>query len=162
MKKILKNWEQVLIAVCLGLMCIFVMANTVARTTGVFTEHLRWSDEASRMLMIWMGFLACGQACKDNSHYRMTAIVEKITGLPGRAVELLSEFISLLVMAALAYFGFMLAHRLQLSGQVSPVMHIPIWLAYLSIPASMTDMLIHSMIRISRTFRHSAEGGEVT
>ena len=87
-------------------MTILVIMNVILRK--VFNSGLSWSEEASRFLFIWVTFLGsilANNAALHGEHMRMDFIVEKLTGVPRKLVEVVALLIVLVILGTLFIGG---------------------------------------------------------
>lgn len=157
MKKFLNNFEVKLIIVIFPIMCMLVLLNVLARVTNLFTQYLTWTEEAARYLMIWMAFLAIGEAAKDNSHFRMSALVNNLPTKAQKIVNLIVNIVSVSFMCILAYYGFIMISTQIRTGQISPIMKVPMWIPYLAIPVGVLNMMIRTVIRVVKEIKYKSE-----
>ncbi len=157
MKKYILNFERTLILIIFPIMCLLILLMTISRITMLYTEYFTWAEEAARYLMIWMAFLAAMMGAKTNSHFRMTTIYNMVSPRTGRVIQFIANLLSIAIMAVVIYYGYNLITRMMRSGQLSPVMMIPMWIAYLSIPVGFVGMLVYTLIREGRLLRGAAE-----
>lgn len=144
---ILLKIEKFIIMLFLPIMCILVFVTTFSRFFGLFTDYLLWTEELSRYLMIWMAFIGAALAHQNDEHYKMTAIVNLFPGVGRKIVETLANLIVLAFIIILAKYGFDMCEKLRIMGQTSPVMKLPMWIPYLSIPVGMVLGIIHLVSR---------------
>lgn len=133
-------WQKILATVqrTLELLVIVSMAaTTVVVLIGVFCRYilassLPWTEELSRYLLVWIGFLAAPIAMRRGAHVGMQFI--KLM-LPERIRYWTSLMGSGMV---LVFLGFVFVQGLNLlagvAGQLSPAMSLPMTWAYAAIP----------------------------
>ena len=115
---------------------------------------LSWSDEAVEFLMGWLVFIGAAALWRENAHFRIEAILERVEHLRygwvlGTAVEISSAaFITLFT-----YYSFELTVA---ARDVSPILSLPRPLWYAAMPISGAIMVgysvAYSMQRARRTF----------
>ena len=125
------NW---LVIVFFGFMILSVTVQVFARY--VFAFSVDWLSEVAIFSQIWMILLAAGLAMRENLHVSVDALVNMI---PVAALRLLITFISVL---CLWFIWHAIAGSIDLiragSFQTSPVMKIPMSIAYLCLPLGLT------------------------
>jgi TRAP-type C4-dicarboxylate transport system permease small subunit len=109
-------------------MIVMVFGNVVLRY--VFNSGITMSDEASRMIFVWLTFGGAFLVALEGGHLGMTAIVQML-GLRGRwFARLLAESLSLLCMTLLVW-GCWLQSSINLDN-LSPVMGVPTAIFYIA------------------------------
>ena len=109
-------------------MIVMVFGNVVLRY--VFNSGITMSDEASRMIFVWLTFGGAFLVALEGGHLGMTAIVQML-GLRGRwFARLLAESLSLLCMTLLVW-GCWLQGSINLDN-LSPVMGVPTAIFYIA------------------------------
>jgi TRAP-type C4-dicarboxylate transport system permease small subunit len=104
-------------------MIVMVFGNVVLRY--VFNSGITMSDEASRMIFVWLTFGGAFLVALEGGHLGMTAIVQML-GLRGRwFARLLAESMTLLV------WGCWLQSSINLDN-LSPVMGVPTAIFYIA------------------------------
>ncbi len=153
MKNHLFRFERTLILIIFPIMCLLILLMTISRITMLYTEYFTWAEEAARYLMIWMAFLAAMAGAKTNSHFRMTTIYNMVSPGTGKVIQTVANLFSLGIMAIIIYYGYHLITRQMRSGQLSPIMMIPMWIPYLAIPAGFVGMFVHTLVREYRLLK---------
>lgn len=152
--------EKTIILILLPIMCIVIFINTVARYTGMFTDQLIWAEEFARYIMIWMSMVGAGYVFQEGGHYRMSAIVDGVPKKLGDLLKAIALLITIILLVFLAKIGFDMCSKLISTGQTSPVLKIPMWIPYLSIPVGMCLCLFHQVMRIVLIVLTQKEAGE--
>ena len=132
----------VLIAIMLGLMVIFTIAQVVCRTW--FTA-LSWSEEATRFLLIWSTFLGAACVYRHSGNIAITVIQNLFTESFQRFLRVAVHVICFVLFCVLCYYGFLYCDR-----QVRTAAAIPIKMkyVYMCLPVSMVILIIHSLAMI--------------
>ncbi len=126
--------EKTLISILLPTMCVIVLANTLARITGLFTDQLIWAEEFARYLMIWMSFIGAALVMQDNGHYKMTAVLDALPAKAQKILRSLSLFVTIIFLLILAKNGIDCCIKIAQMGQQTPILKIPMWIPYAAIP----------------------------
>lgn len=107
---------------------------------------LSWPDELTRYLLIWLVFIGCGAASKNDTHFKITFLVDKAPyGLRLAMIAVKIAAVNLLYLL-LIYFSIDLIGKLVRMNQVSPALHLPMWFMYLAVPVGCGLMLIQGVI----------------
>ena len=139
--------EKALILILLPIMCVTILANTLARITGLFTDQLIWAEEFARYLMIWMAFIGAALVMQEDGHYKMTAIVDALPGKAGVLVRRIAVLATIIFMLILAKVGIECCLKIAAMGQRSPTLKIPMWIPYAAIPAGMILGVLQAAVR---------------
>lgn len=90
---------EVLLVGCISLMAVMVFANVVLRY--VFNSGITISEEASRMLFIWLTFLGAIVAMKDKAHIGVDTLIKHLPMLGKKVCAILSD---LLILSCCVFF----------------------------------------------------------
>lgn len=131
-------------AIVSGLVILFfsymlfaVLVQVVGR---YFAFSIDWATESATLAQIWMVLLAAGLAMRDKLHVRVDALLNV---LPPPLVGVLTVvvmlaclwFISLTVRGSLAMIDVGLI-------ELSPVLRLPMWIAFLSLPLGLSYLAL--------------------
>jgi len=137
-------------------MTILVIMNVILRK--VFNSGLSWSEEACRFLFIWVTFLGAILANDmglHGDHMRMDFIVEKMKGIPRKAVELAALLIVLVMLGTLFIGGVQVVQ--QTWPMLTSALEIPKGAVYMCAPIGFGYMFIQTLIKIVRVVKASDE-----
>lgn len=112
MKKIFEIVDKSLLALTSS-MLLFIAALTLVQVffRYVLNDALSWSAELTRIVFIWMTFIASGVAIHRRRHLRIDTF---INFLPER----LQVFIDLIVhLCVMGFFAFLAVHGFELAGR---------------------------------------------
>lgn len=139
----LQRIERAAGAACLGLMFGIICLNVALRY--VFFEPLYWAEEVSNWLFVWIGFLSCAYAVGDDSHIRVTLLVDLLPAAAKRWITLTLDVLMIFVFGA-----FVLpAWRALFTLHISTGLRIHEGYAYAIIPLTMALCCIHLAIKIA-------------
>lgn len=108
--------------------------NVVARY--VFDSSLTWASELTTYLFLWSTFFGAAYCFKQDAHISITLMLEKVNPKLAKMLMLLAHTITLVFLAAVAYYGYeyvLFVHELE---EVSVDLEMPMWIIYLVIPIS--------------------------
>ena len=124
--------EEVILVLGVGVMILLIFFQVVMRYC--FNNSLAWSEEVARYVFIWQVWLAVPYAVIRGRHIRLELLHDAL----GPVGKFVLDLIFFVVSA-----GFFFYIGVQSSGvvagvikmnQVTPVLAIPKWLCYLSVP----------------------------
>ena len=128
------------IALMLGLMVIFTIAQVVCRTW--FTS-LSWSEEATRFLLIWSTFFGAACVYRHNGNIAITIIQNLFPSKMKRFLKILVHGICFVFFCVLCYYGFLYCGRQVRTAAVIP---IKMKYIYMCLPISMIIMAVHAIV----------------
>lgn len=132
LQKIERNFEKAIITLFLITMSIFIFIQVISRY--VFGNAFTWTEELSRYMFIWLIYLAIGIGFRENRHISIDVVVD---ALPEKMRKIVKQVNYIFLFALSCFFvweGYVLVVQMQMFGQVSANMQIPMWLVYLSLP----------------------------
>lgn len=117
---------EILLVFCISLMAIMVFGNVVLRY--VFNSGITISEEASRMLFIWLTFLGAIIAMKDKAHIGVDTLVKHLPMLGKKVCAILSD---VLVLACCVLFFIGSYHQTVINLSMrAPVTQLPMAIIY--------------------------------
>lgn len=132
--KILKwlddNLEQSLMVIMLFFMSVIMIIQVIARY--VFGNSLTWSEELTRYLFIWSGFLSVSFCIKKKISIRIDQVVNALPGKLSSIFKLIEKVIMLTFFSYMSFYAFDYLTQSIASGQVSPAVGIPMFLIQIS------------------------------
>ena len=147
---VLKKVEERLIAIFLAAMVIDIFVATFGRYTTLFS--FPWAEELSRFLMIWVVFVGAGAVAGEGGHYGVDIVVANLSHRGQKICMVLTNFFLAIFCIFVAYYGMGNVISQFEKGQISPAMHIPIWIMYMSVIIGCVLVLIqftyHSVVAI--------------
>ena len=141
-----------------GYMAIAVLLQIAGRY--VFDYSIDWTAETATFAQIWMVLLASGLAMRDNLHVSVDALTHV---LPRTVLRLLI----VVVAAACSWFLWQaIAGSLALIEigrlQSSPVLRIPMWIPYLSLPIGLAYFGLELLLAMAGKWRDPRDTGSPT
>lgn len=132
-------------------MVIVIFTNVVMRY--IFNNSLSWSEELARYMFVWFSWMGVSAGLKDGEHLRVELLSTKLRrkGLlrTDEAVTLLVNAVWLVTTVAVAFYGFEVVASQMALHVVTPAMKLPVWIAYLSVPACSTVIGIRLIVQMA-------------
>ena len=132
LKKIDQYADKLIIAVFMLTMCVLIFIQVISRY--VFGDSITWTEEASRYMFIWLVYLSVGIGFRDNKHISIDVVIDL---LPKMAQKILKQFVYLLILGFSILFvweGYILVLQMEMFGQTSANIQLPMWWVYASLP----------------------------
>ncbi|GAB4071939.1 hypothetical protein GCM10028778_00420 [Barrientosiimonas marina] len=95
-KKLYDNFEEIIGSALFVVMLVILATQTLSRQGVV--PSLTWTEELSKLLFIYAGYLGIVACIKDNSHVSIDVFIKK---LPAKGQKWLYAFNQLLILSAL-------------------------------------------------------------
>src|SRR5262245_28723915 len=150
--------ETTFVGGALAFASLLLFVNVVLRYW--FLAPISWAEELTLYVMVWIVFVGSSVAIRTRGHIAID-LLPLVLSPAGR--RRLAIFIALTVLAFLAvFFHYSLEHtlRVRISGQVTPVMQGPMWLAYLAMPVGSALMILRTCQVLWRFAREGADDGK--
>lgn len=114
-----------------------------------------WTADLAVVMFAWLAFLTTSKAVRQNTHFRMSALIDL---LKGRSRNLL-EIFTILVGGALALLMVIYGIEMTVDGlkEVSPGLQISMAWAYASVPICGGAMVLYSVENIILTLRNGPQ-----
>lgn len=124
-----EHFEEAIMVILLALISCVMMAQIIAR--NIFNS-MTWPEEFSRYCYIWTVFLSLGYTIKKGNMLKVGIVMDLLPTKIRRAIEIVANLIILVICVvffrhAIAYTG-----KIHNMGQISPAMHLPMWIMYMA------------------------------
>ena len=146
---LLKIWagvnkaNEVLAILFLVAISIFVFMGICARY--IFRAPFEWTDEFAIYGFIWLCFLGAGLAEKNNRHFRVTVLVEKMSPKARLVVDIFLHILLFYIMYK--FFRDSMKYFNQGKSGISTIMQIPLSYIYMALPVCV-GMLFMNRIKV--------------
>lgn len=131
----LRRVERALLAgILLVLSAAFVVNIAVRSLLPVYASTFAWVDEFGVFVLAWIVFLGLGLALERKQHIAMTALRDSAGPAVRRTVMLLGNLVGLAASLYLAKLGVDIAALVARSGQISPILDVPMVWLYAAVP----------------------------
>jgi C4-dicarboxylate transporter DctQ subunit len=140
LNRISDKMEKAFLAGGIIVCSLLLFVNVVLRY--VFLAPIYWAEEFVRYLMVWMIFIGASQVTLWGGHVAVDIVPRALSKRGNAILALIVNIVCILFCVILAWLSVKQVMRVMRAGQVSPALEIPMWIAYLSIPAGTVLMLI--------------------
>jgi len=152
----LLEWTVILL---MGTLVLDVLWGIISRMSGTFVVWLagkgidawawiprgqaKWTEELAIYLLIWVSLLGSSVAFAAKAHLGVDYLTSKLDEQAARMMEVLVNLlVAFFALSAFIWGGWVLVSETLASGQLSPVMNVPVGYVYLVLPISGLFMLI--------------------
>ena len=144
--KLEKNVEESILGVLLVGMALILMAQILMR---VFAKNsLSWAEEIARYFYVWSVFLSIGCTIRMKNILRVDLILEMLPKTIHKIAELVLDLVNVVLYAFLCKCSISVVQNVQVSGQTSPALEIPMYLIYMIIPVGFALASLRSVQKI--------------
>lgn len=144
--KWLDKLEEGFIAISLFIATIFVFVNVLLR---FFSSGLSWSEELIRYLLIWVTFIGCSICVREGSHISIDFFLQMVKKEGSRKlIFALIYIIATIFSIVMTILGVQFIQFSYNTHQVSPALHLPMYVVFYSLPLSGALMVIRYVQKI--------------
>jgi TRAP-type transport system small permease protein len=141
-----------------SLMGVLVLGMTVVVSIAVFYRYvldhpLSWTEEITRMFIVWLSFLGAYAAMRENKHIGFDLLVSKFSPRFKILTELAGQILIGIFLLVVTWQGFIFSY--EFLEVTMPYTDIPIgWCYYSVFPVTGILMVTQTVISIIRTLKH--------
>jgi len=125
----------------------------------VISQSLGWSEELSRYILIWIVWISACYIMRSGKHIRIEMIKNRFSESNQKWIDALVLLLWSVFAAFLGVEGTKLVLEVQVTGQVSPSIGIPMWMVYMALPIGGVLMIIRIIQQFYWLFTNGQKGG---
>ncbi len=156
MKKKLNNIEEYIGGSIFIFMLVILAIQILARQ--FFNLPLRWSEELSRFLFVYIGYFGVSASIKENSHVYIDFFVKKFPKRVQHAINIFVQFAILIILVIMFYVG------VQMTIRKIPVKIVSLNLSYaymyIALPLTSVLMIFRQIQRNYLEYQVYKKGGQ--
>ena len=150
MKKIIDKAVDAFLGILVILMTIVVSVSVFYRY--VLNHPLSWSEEVTRLFIVWLSFVGAYAAMRENKHIGFDLFVAKMSPPVRRVIALFGQTLVAVFLVVVVREGFVFSR--EFLAVTMPYTNIPIgWFYYSVFPVSGILMLVQTLISVFRTVK---------
>lgn len=120
LKYVLDNFERWIMMALFVALFFIVMAGIISRV--VFNSPFTWTEEAARLVFIWLIFMGISYGTKYDKHINVTIVLDK---MPKKVSALFTIFWDIVALAIFVWIGFYgVQYIIYMSNSVTSVLRI--------------------------------------
>ena len=124
-----EHLEEAIMVFLLALISSVMMAQIIAR--NVFNS-MTWPEEFSRYCYIWTVFLSLGYTIKKGNMLKVGLVMDLLPTKIRRSIEIVANLIILAICVVFFRHAITYTGKIYNMGQISPAMHLPMWIMYMA------------------------------
>ena len=120
LKYVLDNFERWIMMALFVALFFIVMAGIISRV--VFNSPFTWTEEAARLVFIWLIFMGISYGTKYDKHINVTIVLDK---MPKKVAAMFTIFWDIVALAIFVWIGFYgVQYIIYMSNSVTSVLRI--------------------------------------
>lgn len=140
----------------IGLFCMLGMLYASAvqvLSRYALADHvdLPWTEEFSRMLLVWAAMWGAAILQRSDDHISMSVVFDWFPARGQLVLRLLGDVVALAVLGVVAWYGWQTAIRQLVMSTVSLGLPISVFIA--PVPVAATLMIVHTLVIMSGRLR---------
>ncbi|WP_203138676.1 TRAP transporter small permease [Microbacterium sp. JZ31] len=151
--ELMVNIERVISAVLL--VGVFALVLTQVFTRYVLGTPLTWTEEAARLTLVWLAFLAAAFVSSRRAHITVDLLATILPRAAARAIGMFAQVLVILASAFLTFSGFSM--MLVVAGIDLAATRLPTAVLYGAATVGFALILIHSLLALYMQVRYPAE-----
>ncbi len=140
---IMRRTIDVALVLVFGFMVLSVVTEVIGRYTGIKISH---AVESATFAQIWMTAIGSSVALRIGAMFALDTLTRRVNRTWARVLSVVIALLNLSLIAVMIYGGLILTE--QGFRQISPVLQIPMWTIFLSIPVGMTLLSIEVVLQV--------------
>lgn len=153
---ITKTIAKILTFLCIVSIAMLVIVVFTQVVSRALNYSLPWTEELSRLVIVWLTFLGTSLAIHEKMHLAVTFFVKKVRPTIRKGIYFFVHLLTIVFYGILVFYGFTL--MFSAAGNVTPTLQLPMSLFYAAIPVS---SLFSIIFIVTHMFESSAEGESV-
>jgi C4-dicarboxylate transporter DctQ subunit len=130
---------------------LLIFVNVVLRYW--FLAPISWAEELTLYMMAWIVFVGSSVAIRTRGHIAIDLLPLALSPAGRHRLAIFIALVMLVFFAVFFYYSGQHTLRVYTTGQVTPVMQAPMWLAYLAMPAGSALMFLRTCQLLVRLLR---------
>jgi C4-dicarboxylate transporter DctQ subunit len=159
LNRVLDHLEEWLIASFMAFATAVIFASVLYRHTATipwiweYTRHIdfTWAQELCIYLFIWVAKFGAAYGVRTGIHVGVDVVVNHVSEKKRRFLVLFGLLSGAFFTAVIAGLGAWFVYEVNLTGQVSPDMLMPMWIVYLAVPLG-SSLMCYRFLQVAWTF----------
>ena len=144
--------------IMLAIMLIIITINIITRY--LLNSPIFWSEELSRFLFIWFGFLGAAYSLGSQKTIRFTLILDKMSS---KAILITDIIANIMLLAMFLIMLYPAIYVIRFKTILTPALQVPVYYFYIIFPITLVIMIFHAGNNIClnmKKIRVLVKGGE--
>lgn len=158
LKMLNNHFEEYLLVLLMVAEVIIVFAQVITRF--ILKSPLAWSEEIARYMFIWLVWIGAAYATKENKNIKIDLLSSKFTGAMKVFADIFVAVLFIGLMMFMLYTSGKVTYTVYASKSIATGSHMPMWIAWFSLPLSMALMTFRFIQNSVRSIKDSKKKGE--
>lgn len=135
--------EEILMVVGFIVFTVLINLQVINRYVLSFVEIANmttWTEEVARYIFVWISYIGASYAFKKREQIRVDALIRVLPSSISKALDIANPLIMLFISYFFISGGWNMLSMQMETGQSSPALQIPMWIAYASVPVGFALM----------------------
>jgi TRAP-type C4-dicarboxylate transport system permease small subunit len=138
-------------------MAFLIIGMTIVVSVSVFYRYvlnhpLSWSEEVTRLMIVWVSFIGAYMAMRENRHIGFDILVNRFSPKLRRIIALIGQILILIFLGVVIWEGILFSKEFLNVGM--PYTNIPVgWFYYTVFPVSGVLMAMQTLLTIRDLLR---------
>lgn len=133
--KYIRKAELLVCSVVFMSSLVVLFANVFTRSFGL--GAITWGEEFMRYAIIWVTFFGCALCAEDDLHVGIDIFIQMSPLWLRKVLKIFGMACATFFCAYMVEFSFRNTMLLMTTGQKTPIMLLPMWIVYISMPIGM-------------------------
>lgn len=138
-----RYFERILMTGALLVMAVVLFAQVIMRY--FLRSPFVWSEELARYILVWTAIIGVSLAVRERRHISVDFLPVVLGDRSLKVFSLLSHIGVLAFSIIIIFASVPLIQRLQMIGQTSPALGIPMWMIYAAMPVGFALTAIRTL-----------------
>ena len=125
--------------IMLAIMLIIITINIITRY--LLNSPIFWSEELSRFLFIWFGFLGAAYSLGSQKTIRFTLILDKMSS---KAILITDIIANIMLLAMFLIMLYPAIYVIRFKTILTPALQVPVYYFYIIFPITLVIMIFHA------------------
>lgn len=150
LSKLFDKFEEFFVSGGIILTCFILFVNVVTRYFGY---SLKWAEEFTRYMIIWITFIGSSMCVRNYAHVGIDVVVSRLSARSQLLMKLVVWLIGVGFSFVMFILGIQIVSQVMGTKQLTPAMMIPMWIPYLGIPIGCFLMTVRYFQEVSKVFK---------
>jgi len=145
-KRLFFNIDEILAGFC-GVSMVFITIWGVIMRY-IFNNPLKWVEEVSLGLFVWMIFLGAAAGFKKELHISINLLVDLFPAKAQRVIDFFIKFLTYVVLLIFTILGYQ--YCTMTNYKITPALRVPYYYIAVALPVGCIFMMIHITFALLR------------